>query len=185
MQTVSLYSSAYGDYSLQVVGEESYQDEIKRVVAYDGDNKKNFREDGLTAELILDDKNPYDKGNAVRIEIDRQTVGYLSRSDARKYREGLSKQGLKNVIGTCYAAIFGKYNDEKEGLLFGVYLDLDVDKLVIISATTPVKRQAKQTKPAANQKKSNQWKQQQKYRKKEIALFNTPIQQVVFSGIQR
>lgn len=151
-QTITLYSSAYGSYSLQVVGEESYQDEIKQVVTYDDDGIEKFREDGLTAELILEDNNPHDRGYAVRVDIDHRTVGYLSKPDARKYRAGLAQNKLKDVTGTCYAAVSGRYNDEKENMLFGVWLDLNVDRLVILSQPASSKRMAQKAKPTRNPK---------------------------------
>ena len=39
-----------------------------------------------TATLVLDDTNRYDPGNAVRVEINGQQVGHLSKEDARQYR---------------------------------------------------------------------------------------------------
>ena len=149
MQTIRLDSSAHGSYSLQVVGEDSYQYEIKQVINYDDEQMEKFREDGLTADLILEDNNPHDRGYAVRVDIDHRTVGYLSRPDARKYRAGLAQNNLKNVTGTCYAVVSGRYNDEKEDMLFGVWLDLNVDSLVILSQPVLSKRMAQKAKPTS------------------------------------
>lgn len=146
MQKVTLYSSAHGDYPLALVGEGSYQNEIKSVLGYE-DNESSRKEDGFTAELIFEDENPHDRGNAIRVDIDHETVGYLSREDAKKYRNGLAKHGLKNVSATCYAAISGRYNNDIDDILFGVWLDLDIDRLIVLS--TPTKPPTKRSNPSA------------------------------------
>lgn len=133
MQTVKLDSSAFGSYNLQIKGESNYQDDIKQIIHYDEDGtRQSIQEDSLTAELIFEDNNPYDKGNAIRVEIDHRTVGYLSRDDAKKYRQALASKNLTGAVGTCYAAIIGKYNNELDDMLFGVRLDLDLNNLVVL-----------------------------------------------------
>jgi hypothetical protein len=141
VQTVNLDSSAYGRYELKIRGEANYQEEIRGIIAYEEGSTQSIQEEGLTARLIFEDDNPHDKGNAVRIEIDRRTVGYLSRDDARKYRQALASKNLSGAVGTCYAAIIGKYNDELDDILFGVRLDLTLDNLVVPASSV------KQTNP--------------------------------------
>lgn len=148
MQKINLYSSAFGNYPLQVVGEESYQDEIRSVIGIeDDDSRKKFREDGFSAELIFEDNNIYDRGNAIRVDVEGKTVGYLSKADARKYREGLAQKGISQATSTCYAAIAGRYNEEKSSLLFGVWLDIDLNNLIVQSV---VGSPASQTLPKDN-----------------------------------
>jgi hypothetical protein len=128
------FASAYLDkYPLSVEGESKYQSNIEYAAGYFDDGKKKFREDGYSAELILEDSNPYDPGNAVRVDMDGATVGYLAMHNAAKYRKALQKLGLSDVIGVCGAAIFGRREDEDEGMNFGVWLDLDLKDLKVNS----------------------------------------------------
>ena len=132
MPTKVLFLTTYS-HSTSVVGESNYQENIQRVIGFIDDDREPVREEGFTAELVLEDDNPYDSGNAVRIDIDGCTIGYLSRDDAAMYRRSLSLLRLDDrVIGMCSAVISGKWNDEVESLLFGVYLDLDTSRLSIL-----------------------------------------------------
>lgn len=143
MQRINLVSSAYGSYEVNLKGESNYQDEIRQVILYDEDSThQSIQEDGFTAELFFEDDNPYDRGNAIRVDIDNHTVGYLSREHASKYRKLLASKNVTGAVGSCYAAIIGRYNDELDDMLFGVRLDLDLNNLIIPSAqkvlSTPI-----------------------------------------------
>lgn len=124
-------------YPTSVVGESSYQENIASVIPYIDSQKKRYREQDFSAELILEDDNSFDPGNAVRVELEGQTVGYLSKKDAARYRKGLQKLGLSDVIGVCYAAVSGKREYDFEDMLFGVYLDIDLDDLAVESEMPP------------------------------------------------
>jgi len=63
-----------GTYSLDVVGESNYQDALDEIVGERTDESAEFY---TKAELYLESNNKYDK-NAVRVDIDGLTVGYLS-----------------------------------------------------------------------------------------------------------
>jgi hypothetical protein len=70
------------DAVLDIVGEQSYQDALRKLGAP-------FTEEGPTnldhlAVLVPEPNNRYDK-NAIRVQIDRQRVGYLSRENALLY----------------------------------------------------------------------------------------------------
>jgi hypothetical protein len=126
------FVSTYSDrYPLSIEGESNYQENINSLIPYVDSDKKRYREDGFSAELILEDDNPYDPNNAVRVEIDGEIVGHLSMGNARRYRKGLAKINLTNVIGVCGAAIFGKKEYEFGDMNFGVWLDLDLKDLQI------------------------------------------------------
>ena len=65
MKIVKFQSSYQKPYPLQVVGEQSYRDEIESVTG-SFDEAEGIDED-FTARLILDDNNPHDRGNAVKV----------------------------------------------------------------------------------------------------------------------
>ena len=118
-------------YSTKVVGESNYQENLRSVIGFIDDEQQQVSEDGFTANLILEDENPYDRGNAVRVEINGYIVGYLSKSDASDYRQSLSRLKVNNAVGNCSAIVSGKWNNEVESLLFGVILDLDPKHLTV------------------------------------------------------
>lgn len=103
-------TSGDGSYSQEVVGESNYQPAL-RAAAGSG------YETRCVAAVILDDHNEYDN-NAIRIEVDGRTVGYLSREDAREYRREIKRTGQASTI-YVNAKIFG--GGEKH---YGIWLDL-------------------------------------------------------------
>lgn len=111
-----------GDYRQEIVGESNYQKALDRIT---GGKTEYGHELEITAEIILDDGNPYDD-KAVRIDIDGRTVGYLTRKDARKYRKWLDKQGAPSgVVVECAALIRGGWDRGKDDKgHYGVRLDL-------------------------------------------------------------
>lgn len=109
-----------GGYDLEIVGEASFQDNL---LAICGRKTKNGHNKKTIAYLILEDTNPVDK-NAVRIDAEGKTVGYLSRAVAIKYRDYLKHYQLTNIIGTCPAVIKGGWErDNGDSGHFGVWLD--------------------------------------------------------------
>jgi hypothetical protein len=58
----------------------------------------------VDAVLILDNTNPKDK-SAVRVDVQGQTVGYLSPDLAKTYRRRLQEGAYLNVRGICKAKI--------------------------------------------------------------------------------
>lgn len=72
------HSRGHGDFDREVVGESHYQPALRKLKA--SQSKPFFR-----AKLVPEDSNPYDN-QAVRVDIDGQTVGYLPREDAREWR---------------------------------------------------------------------------------------------------
>jgi hypothetical protein len=110
-----------GSFSIEVVGESNYQQALKRIcggVTRDGVEKL------TSATLVLEDSNPHDK-NAVRVDISGSTVGYLSRENAKAYRQRLKNEGFTSKTQQCPALIRGGWdrgrNDQGK---FGVRLDL-------------------------------------------------------------
>ena len=73
--------------------------------------------------LVLEDNNRYDK-KAVRVDIEGETVGYLSKENARKFRRKFS---FKGKVFECDAIIIGGW-DRGGGDTghYGVRLDLEI-----------------------------------------------------------
>lgn len=112
-----------GLFSLEAVGESKYQAALARIcggVTADG-------VDLLTeATLIHEDANPYDS-QAVRVDINGKTVGYLSRTHARQFRREMAKAGNTGCDAICAARIRGGWDrgtDDRGS--FGVRLDVAV-----------------------------------------------------------
>lgn len=109
-----------GSFSLEIVGEYSYQEALLLIC---GRKTKNGVNKKTIAYLTLEDTNAYDK-NAVRIDVEGKQVGYLAKAVALKYRDYLKQHQLFNIIGTCPAVVKGGW-DRGNGDTghFGVWLD--------------------------------------------------------------
>ena len=78
----------------------------------------------VQAHLVLEDDNKYDP-QAVRVDIEGKTVGYLSRETAREYRTRLRQTGHPRLVGVCKATIRGGWDrGAKDQGFYGVWLDL-------------------------------------------------------------
>jgi len=137
MQTIR-FQTTY-DYPVKVSGESHHRDEIEAIFGAAFEDGVN--EEGLPARLILEDNNKYDP-NAVRVEVEGRHVGYLSRSDAQTYRDGLLQLNLVEVIGQCTAKIRGGYlkKNTDEWAEYGVTLDIDLENLAIYIPSPPRSR---------------------------------------------
>jgi hypothetical protein len=93
----------HGDFDIDIVGESHYQLALERIA---GGKHRDSAEFECTATLVLEDSNPHD-GNAVRIDIAGQTVGYFPRNDAKAYRRVLAKAGSPRATFTVPAMIVG------------------------------------------------------------------------------
>lgn len=113
-----------GKFRQEIVGESAYQEALAKICgkrSEDGENKV------IEARIVLDNKNPHDK-LAVRIEIAGRTVGYLSREDARAYRQRLKQEGRASATVTCQAKIKGGWKRKGSVGSYGVFLDIPVIK---------------------------------------------------------
>lgn len=115
---VSVDIEAGGSFDLDVVGERNYQSALKRLVPKDMLTDERVRVYAV-AQLATDDDNEYDS-KAVEVTIDRRTVGYLSREDARRYRRWIARHAHPDPA-TCRATIVGSGD-----LGFGVWLDVAI-----------------------------------------------------------
>jgi hypothetical protein len=115
-----------GSFELAVVGESHYQEALEEAAGGRSEDGARVR---VSAALVLEDGNPYD-AKAVRVDVDGQTVGYLSRRDARTYRVALARASLSDARISCAAQIRGGWDrgpDDRGS--FGIVLDLDLRHL--------------------------------------------------------
>ncbi len=118
-------------FSIEIVGESHYQKQIKEAIAYKLMVEKDdleYRDEKLTASLILEDDNKFDPGNAVRVDIENLTVGYLTKEDAVEYRKQLNKLSITNEACTCKAAAYGKRDDFGRPMKFGIWLYIEPNR---------------------------------------------------------
>lgn len=108
-------------YSAQVVGESHYQPALEAIAGPKTPARKAF---ACQAQLIREPSNPYD-ANAVRVDIDGRTVGYLSRTLAEDVADCVEDRGERGAAIMCPAMIVGGWRDGADEGAYGVRLDLE------------------------------------------------------------
>ena len=108
-----------GRFDQDVVGEEHYQEALIRIA---GPYTQKGHRVRCEAVLYLQPDNPHD-GNAIRIEIDGSTVGYISRYQAPTLRRQMQRLGIGNGQRVTVDAAIG---GGRIGTRYGVYLDFDM-----------------------------------------------------------
>jgi hypothetical protein len=111
-----------GQDDLEVVGELAYQDVLWRLCG--GAVGDRIRCD-IVAVLVSEPANPYD-ANAIAVQIDGQTVGYLSRATAQEYLPGLKRamSARGGYVALRGVIVGGGYYHDGPGRL-GVWLEHD------------------------------------------------------------
>lgn len=119
----SAFLQGPGTFRFEIVGESHYQDVLCELA---GGRTPGGAKQYCDAVIVLDDDHPHDS-KAVRVDISGKTVGYLSRDDARNYREQLRRAGHPRLVATCRAVIVGGWarGTNSQGF-FGVKLDLPI-----------------------------------------------------------
>lgn len=114
-----------GTFSVCVVGEMQYQSNLEQICGPRNEHGENREEE---AQLVHENANPYDP-MAIRVDIRALTVGYLSRENARQYRQQLASAGHPGIDAWCKARIRGGWNrGPRDQGLYGVVLDLPVNE---------------------------------------------------------
>lgn len=114
-----------GVYGVDIVGESNYQSALEKIC---GGREEESARKKVKALLVLEDENPHDS-KAVRVDIDGETVGYLSRKEARQYRARLKEAGYPSLLGRCDAIIVGGWDRGRgDRGHFGVKLDLPTEE---------------------------------------------------------
>ena len=109
-----------GAYDFEIVGESRYQDALEQLC---GGRCKEGVEYECTATLTPEPKNRHDP-NAIRVDIRRHTVGYLSRPNAADYHRQLKRAGVRAGPMACEAMIVGGWDRRGQQGHFGVKLDM-------------------------------------------------------------
>ena len=110
-----------GRFRIDVVGESNYQEALE--TAAGGRRPKGVNQT-VTAQLAMEDDNPYDS-KAVAVRIDGAKVGYLSRDDARRFREegGELLASAQRIL--CRGRVRGGWSrGPRDRGHFGVTLDI-------------------------------------------------------------
>jgi hypothetical protein len=115
--------SGPGAFEYKIVGEARYQRALETIC---GGRTEDGIKKNVQAILIPEHSNHRHKG-AIRVAIQGRTVGYLSRVNAKTFRQKLKAAGYPARPAACSAMITGGW---QTGLLekgqFGVKLDLPV-----------------------------------------------------------
>lgn len=101
-------------YIYNIVGEQSYQNNLKKIAGPKEEESKFFE---CYAKVSSEPFNQYDK-NAIKVEINGLLVGYLSRGEA-------AKLAGKVVNKTVPAVIDGGWKDEESTGSYGVKLAIN------------------------------------------------------------
>lgn len=101
-------------YTYNIVGEQSYQNNLKKIAGPKEDKSKFFE---CYAKVSSEPFNQYDK-NAVKVEINGLLVGYLSKGEAVKLAG-------KVINKTVPAVIDGGWKDEEGTGSYGVKLAIN------------------------------------------------------------
>ncbi len=103
-----------------MVGEASYRETIERIVGRQPSGHKVI----INAVLVAEPANPYDV-NAIAVQVDSRTVGYLSRADALRYKPVMDWARQQGFIPCVRADIDGGWRqDDGSWADFGVRLNV-------------------------------------------------------------
>ncbi|MDP2409036.1 MAG: hypothetical protein Q8M26_01990 [Pseudolabrys sp.] len=103
-------------WTIDAVGELNYQQSLQTLYQSLGGTDHDVK---TTAILVPEQNNQFDS-NAVRVEISRRTVGYLSKGMATEYRAAVG-----TASGSCGAKIVGGFlKDDGTTAYFGVKLNV-------------------------------------------------------------
>lgn len=118
-------------YRLEVAGERNYLANFERIF---GKRDADGVDEEIDALLVLEPTNPYDS-NAVRVEVDGLTLGYLSRHSAPAFRSMLRSR-FGNADRAIASGIVrgGWYRGSDDQGDFGVTLDVPLDALPATTA---------------------------------------------------
>ena len=101
-------------YACNIVGEQSYQNNLKKIAGPKEEESKFFE---CYAKVSSEPFNQYDK-NAVKVEINGLLVGYLSKGEA-------AKLAGRVINKTVPAVIDGGWKDEESTGSYGVKLAIN------------------------------------------------------------
>ena len=91
---------------LGVVGESQYRDAIENAVG----RRAEGHQDIVDAAMVWEPSNPYD-ANAVAIQIEGRTCGYLARANAKRYRAVMEWCQSEGFVPVVRGDIYGGWRD--------------------------------------------------------------------------
>lgn len=106
---------------LEAVGEASYQEPLVRIT---GSLAWEDVRCEVLAALVPEPDNAFDE-NAIAVQVNAETVGYLSRGDAIDYQPLVGELAAHGMVATCEAMICGR-SVERGGTTknLGIFLHL-------------------------------------------------------------
>ena len=107
-------------FTQEIVGEHSYQASIIKIVGQKSEKSANIE---VTATLYCENDNEFDP-MAVAVSVSNLKVGYLSREDARRYRNDLSKIDVHLPDCEVKAKIVGGWKESDSEGDFGIKLNV-------------------------------------------------------------
>src|SRR3989442_11547696 len=133
---MSAHLRGSGAFALPIVGESHDQEALEAICVPRADEGEDRR---VEARLVMENDNPHDS-MAVRVDIQGQTVGHLSREQARQYRKQHERAGYASTDAYCDGRIRGGWDRGEGGQgHYGVFLDLPMDGL---ESTRPARTRA-------------------------------------------
>jgi HIRAN domain len=105
---------------IAAVGESHYQSALRSICGAKVGEAVRFE---CFAALVPEPDNPYDP-KAIRVEVERKLVGYLSRDDAEELNEAIVEAAQREQNGLVRAMIAGREDGQTTNL--GVFLELTV-----------------------------------------------------------
>jgi hypothetical protein len=118
LQVLALRSD--GTFPLACVGESHYQAAFEAIC---GPRQANGELREVSVSLMPEDDNAYDP-NAVRVQVNESTVGYLSRPDAIVYRRLVSAAAGRSSTLSCRGQIRGGWTRGGDKGSYGIWLEL-------------------------------------------------------------
>ena len=114
-----------GSFSFDIVGESHYQDELEEIC---GGRTEDSQRLEVEARIIHEDDNPHDD-QALRVDVEGLTVGYIDRKNARNIRGQFVEAGMPGIEAVCAAIVVGGWDrGGSDRGHFGVKLDLPTDE---------------------------------------------------------
>lgn len=125
-----------GSYEIEVVGESKYRANLRAIAGPGGDDGVDV--DAL-AHVVREADNKFDP-NALRVAINQRTVGYLPRETAALVAPAMDRAGVAALQADAHITAGFDGGD------YSVWLDGDLDALLVQLVTNPPPAVAKATR---------------------------------------
>lgn len=110
-----------GSYSFEIVGEASYQDNLREIA---GEKEDRAKDQECIAIIRPEPNNKYDP-NAIAVGIDNRLVGYFERNTAKRFHKFLKNNNLDgHTVVVVEAMIVGGWSNRGGSGHYGVKLNV-------------------------------------------------------------